>query len=341
MFKCSECGCEFDIKPDFCDCGNDVFVEITDAQPLVQQQRKPEKKHKTFEEQYPELSRNLEKLDPISVIIFIICIILSVLSFVFIKPSEKAPGDTNTKIAAEKPKREVKDINTFWNDTPPKAEETNTEITIQDLPDNTETVKPVPTPVVKPSQPTIKKTTQTAPKNQVKTAQKNQPKANQNTQKKTATQPKKTTPTQQPAQKPANNTQNQTPTKPKVTTYPPQPSVTIVTDSSSSGTKNTQTVNTQEWENYKARLRNYIGNKIDYTQIYGDGSCVVTFKISSSGKLTERKFTTLSSNTTLNDAVYAAVNSVSSYNPPPSAYNGQTLKFTVKYYNGRYSVTLK
>ena len=26
MFRCKECGTEFDVKPDYCDCGNDTFV---------------------------------------------------------------------------------------------------------------------------------------------------------------------------------------------------------------------------------------------------------------------------------------------------------------------------
>ena len=26
MYKCTECGCEFENKPDFCDCGNDEFI---------------------------------------------------------------------------------------------------------------------------------------------------------------------------------------------------------------------------------------------------------------------------------------------------------------------------
>ena len=28
MFKCKECGAEYEIKPDYCDCGNDEFDEI-------------------------------------------------------------------------------------------------------------------------------------------------------------------------------------------------------------------------------------------------------------------------------------------------------------------------
>jgi len=28
MFKCTDCGQEYEIKPDFCDCGNNTFEEI-------------------------------------------------------------------------------------------------------------------------------------------------------------------------------------------------------------------------------------------------------------------------------------------------------------------------
>ena len=30
MFICKECGTEFDVKPDYCDCGNDTFDEIVE-----------------------------------------------------------------------------------------------------------------------------------------------------------------------------------------------------------------------------------------------------------------------------------------------------------------------
>ena len=30
MFRCKECGTEFDVKPDYCDCGNDTFDEIVE-----------------------------------------------------------------------------------------------------------------------------------------------------------------------------------------------------------------------------------------------------------------------------------------------------------------------
>ena len=36
MFKCKECGTEYETKPDYCDCGNNTFEEIIST-PKVKQ----------------------------------------------------------------------------------------------------------------------------------------------------------------------------------------------------------------------------------------------------------------------------------------------------------------
>ena len=43
MYKCSECEKEYDIKPAYCDCGNDVFIEIAST-PQIQPKEKIQKK---------------------------------------------------------------------------------------------------------------------------------------------------------------------------------------------------------------------------------------------------------------------------------------------------------
>ena len=42
MFRCRECQTEYEVKPDYCDCGNDTFDEIL-PQKTVQQTPKPKK----------------------------------------------------------------------------------------------------------------------------------------------------------------------------------------------------------------------------------------------------------------------------------------------------------
>ena len=96
----------------------------------------------------------------------------------------------------------------------------------------------------------------------------------------------------------------------------------------------------QELASYKTSLRNSIGRKIDFTSVVGDGSCSLSFKIASNGRLTNRVFTKQSSNLTLNEAVYSAMNATPSYNPPPNAYHNETLNLTIKFYNGNFEISL-
>lgn len=101
-----------------------------------------------------------------------------------------------------------------------------------------------------------------------------------------------------------------------------------------------QTELTKELNTYKASLRNTIGRKIDFTKVIGDGDCAISFKINSSGKLISKTFTKQSSNITLNDAVFTAMNSLTSYNAPPEGYKGETLNLKIRFYNGNFEITL-
>ena len=44
MFRCKECGTEFDVKPDYCDCGNDTFDEIVEQVETPQEVTLPKEK---------------------------------------------------------------------------------------------------------------------------------------------------------------------------------------------------------------------------------------------------------------------------------------------------------
>ena len=96
----------------------------------------------------------------------------------------------------------------------------------------------------------------------------------------------------------------------------------------------------KELNTYKASLRNTIGKKIDFTKVIGDGDCSLSFKINSNGRLVSKAFTKQSSNITLNDAAYAALNSTTSFNPPPEGYKGETLNLYIKFYNGNFEISL-
>lgn len=98
--------------------------------------------------------------------------------------------------------------------------------------------------------------------------------------------------------------------------------------------------NVQELNNYKIQLRNKIASRIDFTQVIGDGSCTISFTISSEGALTNRKFLKQSDNDTLNDVVFSAMLATPSFSRPPAGYKGETLKLGVKIYSGQFEVSL-
>ena len=105
-------------------------------------------------------------------------------------------------------------------------------------------------------------------------------------------------------------------------------------------TKVTPAVNKQELLNYKIKLQNNIGSKIDFAKVVGDGSCVVTFKIANNGQLINRNFAVQSENTSLNDVVYNAVMQTPYVSAPPQSYKGETLRLSVKIYGGSFEVAL-
>ncbi|MBO6257042.1 TonB C-terminal domain-containing protein [bacterium] len=96
----------------------------------------------------------------------------------------------------------------------------------------------------------------------------------------------------------------------------------------------------QELNSYKSSLRNTIGRKIDFTRVIGDGECSLSFKINSNGRLTSKAFTKQSSNITLNDAAFNALNTTTSFSAPPEGYKGETLRLTIKFYNGNFEISL-
>lgn len=433
MFKCIECGTEFDIKPEYCDCGNNIFEEIKTARvsqrleetvnkkeqkdiksnsiPTIKVQNPTPKQEKPSD--YDRLKRNF---DPISLGIFLFCIVLSLIIVLFVgNPKETTPQNNKNQEVKTEQKQNIPSINSFWNNstdgvvsdnivnepqpTNPQATETTaqTQPNLQQpqiiyihesapspWPQNTSTQQnssktqtaaatSKPQSVSKqPQTSTVKNTTPSATSKATTQNTNNLPKVStpaQNQNKPTATSPfssltsriqnninfnnnstNATNPAQTNAQQKTitssaaniqktsssttymtTNSVKSTQQESKTTVSAPQPSTVSQTNSAAAK---------QELANYKISLRNTIGRKIDFTKVVGDGDCTITFKLDSYGKLTNRTFSKQSSNITLNDAVYAAMMSTPSFNAPPAAYNNETLKLTVKFYNGNFEISL-
>ena len=320
MYKCNDCGKEYSQKPQYCDCGNTEFTETG----IISVDNND--------------NTNKEKLyNNISVGIVIFCLIILFVSLIFIKTQK--PQEQEKQIKQETQAQEV----TKEEEKPAlEKEQTNKKETIKEF-------IPLPFPSVQqkkeqPKQEQPKKETKNTAVKQNTSANKQQKDTKKPVQQtKTVQKPAQQKQIQQQKQVSSNNTQkNQvqqgtsaqsTPQK----TMPPIKLNPIVPPT-------TPKVNNAELKKellkYKIDLRNRISNDINFSQIIGDGSCIITFKINKDGKLTNRAFSKQSDNDSLNDAVYAAVMKNPAFNPPPEGYKNETLKLTVKIYGRNFEVDL-
>ena len=430
MYKCSECGTEYEIKPEYCDCGNDLFEEVVEPQkadPDIKAEQKivikpaPKEELKVNKPEYSGPKQTQKStydysgvksfFDPLSTIIFLCLIALSMyVTWIGYDPEFYAKRAEQAKAQKQEVKLNIPEIDSFWDNTPisksvqlPQAEPVETEQKIVQFVE--QVFKPQQKPQVTAQTPKVQTKLQTTTKQTTtpKTQTATKPAAAQTT--KTITQTQKTqTQTQTPKTTTTNKTNTSTPTSStqnnsgidlnsiinnnkkysnnsqqatsstttttttnatKVssstasqmstsvnTTAPAIRTSTNTSQSNSTKTSSSSTATTtpeqtvdpavakQELANYKIGLRNTIGKKIDFTRVVGDGECSLSFKISSSGQLTNRAFTKQSTNITSNDAAYAAINATTRYNVPPSAYKGETLNLNIRFYNGNFNISL-
>lgn len=121
MYRCIECKAVFEYKPDYCDCGNDTFEQIIVEQPPLQQsytaniQNNSQAAKKTYSTQ-----------EIISMAIFAVCIVLSVLAWIFVGNNAPASSaDTQNsydQTVASVPPSSIPDIEQIWDSTPPASQ---------------------------------------------------------------------------------------------------------------------------------------------------------------------------------------------------------------------------
>ena len=359
MYKCKECGAEYEEKPDYCDCGNDEFEEIVIE--LKTQNKQKEIESQTVEKMKPQPAESMKfnkpiqnsyipkrelNIDPISLIIFGVCILLSLYVIFFAwngtnGVEESAEKGTKTQNTVEN--KNIPSVDKIWDNTlpvvkkeepkqeEPKKEEKVEQIIKQILPVQTQkksvTQKTAQTKKVTtvPLQKTTKttKTAQTI-KQQTNTAAQEQAKKAAEEKAKQETAAKQKAEAERKAAEAAQLKKLQEEQAKKA---------------AEEKARKAQ-ASKQEYTVYKANLRNTIARKIDFTKVIGDGSCTVSFRIDSNGNLVNRSFSKQSSNNTLNDAVYSAVMSTPSFNPPPEAYNNEVLNLNIKFYNGNFEISL-
>ena len=108
MFRCTECGSEYKTKPDFCDCGNDTFEEIYETLPKSEKIKKP---------------IEFNKFGILSWLIFLLCIVLSILILLFfpkIEPQQNASQHKQEVQRITNPN--IPSLESFWINPQPKPE---------------------------------------------------------------------------------------------------------------------------------------------------------------------------------------------------------------------------
>ena len=316
MFKCKDCGSEYKEKPDYCDCGNDTFDEIKDETigTIDKTEETKTQQQKESDNIKPKSKKNEKpiKTDKISRLIFVVCLILSIIILFF--PVNTPVNTDNIKENNEQNIISIPSVNSIWDNSIPVVQKTE-----------------IP---------------KTEPVSSEETVVKKNPKVNENTDNKkdlNTTPAKSETPkitkvklTKNTTVKPK-QTDSSVPKKQneQITKQTQKPTTTVKPTSNTNNTQNEISLNS-----YKIGLRNKIGSHIDFASVAGDGACAVTFKIDVNGKLINRKFVQQSENTSLNDAVYNAMLAVPNYKTPPSTYKNNTLKLSVKFISGNFEVSL-
>lgn len=348
MYKCTECGMEFEIKPDYCDCGNDEFVltvtakeekvpepaeinEVVQTEPIQSKPISAEEFSKTAsagQTAYNDYKSVREPfklpVSPFALFIFIICVLLSLMIWILWNPV-KETAETVSEIIEKVENKTIPSIDKLWKNPAPQPVQTEPAKTVQ----KQEPVKKVT--VV----PLVKKPVQqkTATVNKPVIKQQSKPATTVN---KTQQKPAASTQTTNKAQEDAKKAQEEAAKKALEAKQKAEAEALAAAEKAK---KTAQTK--QELYSYKINLRNAIGQKIDFTKVIGDGDCAVTFKVDSSGRLINRNFAKQSSNITLNNAVYNAVLAVPSYMAPPSGYSNETLRLNVSFNNGNFAITLE
>ena len=315
MYKCTECGLEFENKPEYCDCGNDEFVLNDDKQEnntQIEENKAPEIKPDLIYKP-SEYSKDTQiflktKVHPTAIIVFALCIIISLI-IIFVWNPINVVTEEITVISESVNNKAIPSIDKLWKEAQKQE------------------VQPVK-PVVVQTQ-TIQKNAGTVPQKTIKMAVKQTVKPVTN---KTTVVPKQsvqTVPVQISVINDAAKKAQEAKQKAEAEAL-----------AAAEKARKTALVK-QELDSYKINLRNTIGQKIDFTKVIGDGDCVISFKIDTNGRLINRAFAKQSTNITLNNEVYKAVMATPAYKMPPSAYNNETLKLNIRFTNGNFAITLE
>lgn len=326
IYRCNNCGRNFNLKPDYCDCGNNTFVEVVENFDYSSVKTDFNAENdvdflynnlNTFSEQeesdtYGKELKKQRTSEIVAVIVFVVVLITALimifsnLSVLFKKSQDKAPS---VEIESYIPS----DVNEYWVDSKPDNQKQN--VATNSVDTNS-----------------VKKNAKSESKSLIKQSDKSLGKSSQkpvvaNLTKKDNVQSKKTEQIQKTQSQ--QKTQIVSKEKPKVVSNQQTSQKTTV--------KADNTISVEEYLRYKNSLRNKLFANFAVLNVQGQGVAKVAFSLSSDGKLTNRRFVSQSGNRSLDDAMYNMLMRVPAYYPPPDGYDGREIIMQMEFNNGHYS----
>lgn len=107
MYKCKECKAVYKDKIDYCDCGNNVFEEISDV---------PVKSSETRVKPTPKPPK-VQPLSVFAISFFAACVIFSLCFIMFLGPKPKK-RELSKKPTVETKVKQIPNIDAVWDNTP-------------------------------------------------------------------------------------------------------------------------------------------------------------------------------------------------------------------------------
>ena len=324
IYKCNNCGRNFNLKPDFCDCGNNTFVEVVenfdystvktdfnvgkDVDFLYNQNNFSANNEESSQNEntYEDDLKKQRTSEVIAIVVFAVVLITA--AIMIFSNFSALMKKSNVKTATAEIETYIpSDVNEYWKDSETSTE-TNNSARQNNNTNNNNTNSVNKNNIKSDKTQSVAKTTvsKNISKSQTKKQEKNQ------------TTTKNNNKTKNPEQKTQIVAKNKN-----------------ITQTSASADDNT--ISVEEYLCYKNSLRNRLFANFPVLTVKGQGTAKIAFSVASDGKLTNRRFISQSGNKTLDDAMYHMLMRVPVFSAPPTGFEGREIMMQMDFNNGHYS----
>lgn len=323
IYKCNNCGRNFNLKPDFCECGNNEFVEVVenfdystvqtdfnsgkDVDFLYNQNNSSDSDDDFQNESSYENDLKKQRTSEIIAIIVFVVVLLTALIMIFSNVSALVKKSNDKTASVEIESYIPSDVNEYWTDSKP----------------------------IEPQTVNVRQGNNTNSVNTNSVNQNNSTSLAKNIAKKTDNRISSSNTVKNIQSK--SNVKNQDSKKTQIVAKPKTEVSKPNVDVQKPVTKVDNTISVEEYLRYKNSLRNRLFANFPILNVQGQGTAKIAFSVSASGKLTNRRFIAQSGNKSLDDALYHMLMRVPVYDAPPKGFEGREIMMQMDFNSGHYS----